>query len=114
MIPTERDLELIVRRVRSTFDATAIYLFGSHARGSGGSGSDIDLLIVGPSRQPQHRRGREVEAALRAFPASFDLLFYTEDELADARHDPLSFASTILINAKLLYERVPQTQEAVS
>jgi predicted nucleotidyltransferase len=105
VIATEQDFQWIVDRVRARFDATTIYLFGSHAKGMPKPESDIDLLIVGPSRLPQSRRGREVAAALAAFPANFDLLFYTDSELAEACTDPLSFISTILLNAKILYQR---------
>lgn len=107
MIPNERDLMWIVGRVRSGFDATAVYLFGSHAKGTPRPGSDIDLLIVGPSRLPRVRRGREVAAALAAFPTRFDLLFYTEEELSEERTDPRSFISTVMANARVLYERDP-------
>jgi uncharacterized protein len=101
----QSDIDWIVGRVRTFFEATTIYLFGSHAKGTSLPGSDIDLLIVGPSRLPQSRRGREVAAALAAFPAHFDLLFYTEAELADARSDTLSFVSTIMANARVIYQR---------
>jgi predicted nucleotidyltransferase len=105
VIPAQSDLDWIVKRVTTFFDATTIYLFGSHAKGMAAPGSDIDLLIVGPSRLPRSRRGREVAAALAAFPAHFDLLFYTEAELAEARSDPLSFMATILAKARILYQR---------
>jgi predicted nucleotidyltransferase len=105
MIPDERDLAFIVARIRSCFDATAVYLFGSQAKDSSGPGSDIDLLIVGPSGLPQARRGREVAAALAAFPTRFDLLFYTEAELAEERADPCSFISSALSGARTLFER---------
>jgi uncharacterized protein len=105
MIPDERDLAWIVARIRSCFDATAVYLFGSHAKDAPHPGSDIDLLIVGPSGLPQPRRGRGVAAALAEFPSRFDLLFYTEAELAEQRADPCSFISTIMANARVLYER---------
>jgi predicted nucleotidyltransferase len=108
MIPDERDFAWIVARVRSCFDATAVYLFGSHAKASPRPGSDIDLLIVGPSRLPRSRRGREVAAALAAFPTRFDLLFYTEEELAEERSDPRSFVSTVMASARTLYERETQ------
>jgi predicted nucleotidyltransferase len=101
----ESDLDWIVERVRTFFDATTIYLFGSQARGTSQAGSDIDLLIVGPSRLPQHRRGREVVAELAAFPARFDLLFYTEAELAEACGDPLSFIASSLTRARVIYQR---------
>jgi predicted nucleotidyltransferase len=114
VIPTESDLDWIVRRVQAFFDASAIYLFGSQGRGDARPGSDIDLLIVGPSRLPQHRRGREVAAALAAFPAKFDLLFYTEAELAEAARDPLSFIGGILADSRVLYQSIPPPNPAVS
>ena len=52
MTADERDLAWIVERVRSHYDATAIYLFGSHAKETPRPGSDIDLLIIGRSRLP--------------------------------------------------------------
>ena len=105
MIATENDLDWIVQRVRDSHDTSKIYLFGSQARGTPHPGSDIDLLIVGPSRLPQSRRGREAAAALAAFPAHFDLLFYTDTELTEARGDPLSFISNILTSGRVLYQR---------
>jgi predicted nucleotidyltransferase len=108
MIATDRDLDWIVDRVRANYDASTIYLFGSHAKGTPRPSSDIDLLIIGPSRLPRFRRGRQVAAALTTFPAHFDLLFYTQPELTQARRDPLSFISTILTNAQILYQRPDQ------
>lgn len=105
MIPTQSDLDWIVDRITTLVDTTTIYLFGSRAKGSAHLGSDIDLFIVGPSRLPPWRRGTEVRAALTAFPAHFDLLFYTEAELANECRDPLSFAARILTSARILYQR---------
>ena len=99
------DLEWIVERVRAHYDATAIYLFGSQAKGTPGEGSDVDLLIVGPSRLPRHRRGLQVAAALSVFPSHFDLLFFTDEELAEARTDRRSFISSAMLRAKVLYRR---------
>ena len=107
MTPDEHDLRWITDRVTSHYRATAIYLFGSHAKGTGHHGSDIDLLIIGPSRLPPERRGKEVAAALAAFPADFDLLFHTEEELAEACTDPYSFIGSILPRARALYRLQP-------
>jgi predicted nucleotidyltransferase len=107
MIPDEHDLRWITERVTSHYRATAIYLFGSHAKGTGRHDSDIDLLIIGPSRLPPERRGKEVAAALAAFPAGFDLLFHTEEELAEACADPYSFLASVLPKARTLYRHQP-------
>jgi predicted nucleotidyltransferase len=113
VIPTQSDLDWIVGRITNSLDASAIYLFGSQAKGLAHPGSDIDLLIVGPSRLPPSHRRPAAAAALATFPAHFDLLFYTEDELADECRDPLSFAARNLTTARLLYER-PRPPKAAS
>jgi predicted nucleotidyltransferase len=105
VIATDHDLAWITQRILGRYDAAAVYLFGSYARGTAHIGSDIDLIVVGPSRLPPPQRGKTIAADLAAFPLRFDLLFYTEDELADECRDPASFASVSLRNAKLLYER---------
>lgn len=108
MTPDDRDLAWIVESIRSRFATTAIYLFGSHAKHTSHADSDIDLLIVGETRLPRFSRGREVTAALKAFPARFDLLFFTEAELAEEMVDPLSFTSRVMTTAQRLYPH-PET-----
>ncbi len=103
MRPDGRDLAWIVQRVRGACDVSAIYLFGSHSRDGAHRGSDIDLLIVAPSRLPRARRGHHVAAALSSFPSQFDLLFYTEQELAEECGDPYSFMSSVVASARVLY-----------
>jgi predicted nucleotidyltransferase len=102
---SERDLELIVARILARQQPEAIYVFGSHAKGTAAPGSDIDLLVVAPSRLPRAHRGKELLAALAAFPRRFDVLCYTPEELAEECADPGSFAATIMLGARRLYPR---------
>lgn len=102
MTPSDQDFAWIAQRVRARYTATVIYLFGSQAKGTARPDSDIDLLVVGPSRLPQHRRGREVAAALASFPVHIDVLYYTEEELAEERTKPVSFISSALAGARIL------------
>ncbi|MCC7565784.1 MAG: nucleotidyltransferase domain-containing protein [Methanomicrobiaceae archaeon] len=44
------------RWIRSRWNASAVILYGSFARGDVYWGSDIDLLIVGDLRERFHRR----------------------------------------------------------
>jgi predicted nucleotidyltransferase len=103
VIATRPDIKLILERILSFSTPTFIYLFGSQACGQAHVHSDIDLLIVEPTTLPRQHRGRAVTAALRGFPASFDLLFYTPDELAEELDDPMSFASKAVASSRVLY-----------
>ena len=113
MIATPPDIKLILERILAFSTPTAIYLFGSQARGQAHVGSDIDVLIVEPTTLPRQHRGRAVTAALRGFAASFDLLFYTPDELAEELDDPTSFASNAVASSRVL-QVVPYGNDALT
>ena len=102
---TERDLEWIVTRILARTQPEEIYVFGSHAKGTAAARSDIDLLVVGPSRLPRTHRGKEIIAALAAFPRHFDVLCYTAQELDEECREAGSFAATIMLTARRLYPR---------
>jgi predicted nucleotidyltransferase len=75
-----RRLPTLLRRRR----VDAAYLFGSWARGQADPFSDIDLIVVAPSRRPFVDRFRDFPDLLRA-PAGIDLLIYTPEEFACER-----------------------------
>ena len=106
MIATDTDFNWIVERIVALQEPDKIYLFGSYALGKTHDKSDIDLLIVAPSRLPRPHRGKDVIAALSVFPSRFDLLFYTPQELEEQLQDPHSFEARNLAYARLLYSRV--------
>jgi predicted nucleotidyltransferase len=60
------------------------YLFGSWARNDADAHSDVDLMLVAPSRRPFVERFRDYPALLRG-PGALDLLVYTPEEFAVAR-----------------------------
>ncbi len=101
----EKDIRWIVERVVALCDPERIYLFGSYAKGTAHSGSDVDLLIVAPSTLPLAHRGKGVKAALSAFPCRFDLLFLTPQELADEMKDLYSFISAITASGQVVYQK---------
>jgi predicted nucleotidyltransferase len=103
MIATARDIELILDRILACCRPTTIYLFGSQARGDANADSDVDLLIVEPSKLRRRHRGGDVASALTGFAAGFDLLFYTPEELARELANPLSFASGVVAAGRPIY-----------
>jgi predicted nucleotidyltransferase len=61
----EEVITRIVKVLRSEYRPDGIILFGSHAYGTPGTDSDIDLLIIKRTRKPFHERYAEVSALLR-------------------------------------------------
>jgi predicted nucleotidyltransferase len=111
MIANESDFRWIADRIVALLDPDRIYLFGSYSLGTAHDQSDIDLLIVVPSGLPRWHRGKNVVAAMRAFPSEFDLLFYTPQELEEELQDPYSFAARVLGNGRLLYSKLGESEQ---
>ncbi|MCX2728003.1 nucleotidyltransferase domain-containing protein [Thermomicrobium sp. 4228-Ro] len=96
-------LAAAVERLVRELDPERILLFGSHARGTAGRRSDLDLIVVWDTQlEPLERIGR-VLALLADAPRSVDVLVYTPAEFAE-RAD-LPFLRGVLREARVLYER---------
>lgn len=61
------------------------YLFGSWGRGDADASSNIDLILVAPSRRPFVDRFRDYPELWQTAPAGIDLLIYTPEEFATQR-----------------------------
>jgi uncharacterized protein len=87
----------------------AVVLFGSEARESAGSHSDLDILIIEHENGlPRHQRAVDYRAALmdlsRLTGRDIDLLVYTKQEIDEWTNVPNAFVTTALREGKVLYE----------
>jgi predicted nucleotidyltransferase len=105
MLLSDDDLAWVVGGIVARYDPDRVYLFGSYAKGTNDPASDVDLLVVRPTKVPFAIRGRNIAPLLAGVAARFDVLFYTPDEIDAELQDPAGFISTILGDARLLYER---------
>ena len=98
----ERELRVVLERIVDA-DTEQVILFGSAARGSVGSTSDLDLLVVRrDSRRPAERAA---DLYRRAHPSvAVDLVIYTPEELETGRAES-SFIRRILREGRIVYDR---------
>lgn len=96
-------LEEAVKRLREALDLEALYLFGSHARHTADTRSDLDLLVVARTPLPPLKRLGLVLELLQDAPVPVDVLVLTPEELAERRELP--FLQGVLREAVPLYER---------
>jgi uncharacterized protein len=102
---TDELLVEVVHRILTIGSPSKILLFGSHAKGTARSDSDLDLLIIEESDLPRYRRsGRYRRALCGVFPAK-DIVVWTPQEVEEWKTVPNAFISTVLAEGKLLYER---------
>ncbi|MCE2509099.1 MAG: nucleotidyltransferase domain-containing protein [Nitrosopumilaceae archaeon] len=70
-----RMTEIIIKQ----FDPISIILFGSVARGSADSRSDIDLLVIMPEGTDEQEMQIKIRTALHHSPIAKDVLVNTQD-----------------------------------
>lgn len=100
----DRKLQEILKRLIPAFNPLAIYLFGSKARGDGGSNSDYDLMVVVPDNAAGERRKSKLAyQSLRGTGIAADVLVWTKSSFDRRLPVPTSLPSTIQREGKLLY-----------
>jgi predicted nucleotidyltransferase len=95
----------MVARIVDAVDPDRIILFGSRARGDGREGSDLDLLIIGPSRLPPWQRTVPIYRLLAGMGVPKDIIWWTPEEVHEWRGVRSHFINAVLREGQVLYER---------
>ncbi|MCZ7573951.1 MAG: nucleotidyltransferase domain-containing protein [Ardenticatenaceae bacterium] len=117
-------IETMVRRLVERFDPDQIILFvpyggypyetislggtprgGSHACGTAGPDSDVDLLIVIPVSGSRREKQIEMRVALHDIPVPKDIIVITPEELERRREIVGTVVRPALREGKVLYVR---------
>jgi transcriptional regulator with XRE-family HTH domain len=76
----EASIAQMARIIVERFNPERIILFGSHARGTPGPHSDVDLLVVMEVRGSKRRTAAEIGAAIHGFRFPKDIVVTTPSE----------------------------------
>jgi predicted nucleotidyltransferase len=101
-----KDIRAVTRQIAREFHPQRVILFGSHARGTAGRDSDVDLLVIMPFRGRTMEKSVEIHLKVHPlFPA--DILVRTPQAVRDRLRMGDSFMQEILQEGKVLYEASP-------
>ena len=95
----------MVRRIVKEFDPEQVILFGSHARGTAGPDSDVDLLVVLPVRGLKRDKQLEIRAALHDVRLPKDIIVTTPEDFAWRKEIPGTIERPAAREGKVLYVR---------
>ena len=98
-------IEGMVRRIVKRFDPERIILFGSHARGTAGPDSDVDLLVVMPVAGSKREKQVEIRLALHDFKIATDIIVTTPEEFSWRKEIPGTVERPAAREGKVLYAR---------
>ena len=98
------DLAWAVERLVESFHPQSIYVFGSHARGTPGPNSDIDLMVVvGDTDQPLHRLDQQGYGVLEPYRLPIELIFITRSDFERRLPAMASLPASVAREGRLLY-----------
>ena len=72
----------IVKRIVGLFAPEQVILFGSYAKGTAGSDSDVDLLVVMPVSGSKRQKIVEIGVALHDFSIAKDIMISTPEDFS--------------------------------
>jgi len=106
----EAFLKQAVRRIVSAFpQVRRIVLFGSYASGKPTKDSDLDFLVVMPTRKRWSDRVRSLQALFPERPIPIDFVVRTPEEIRKRLTSYFCpFTREILQKGKVLYEASPR------
>lgn len=102
---TDDKIQEVVRRIVEGFDPEKIILFGSHARGTAGRDSDVDLLIVMDVEGSRRRKATDIDLALVGILLPVDLIVVTPEDVERGRDQIGTIVRPALREGKVLHER---------
>ena len=99
----DAEIQDFVDKVVAEFAPQRVILFGSYARGDATPDSDVDLLVVMPTKKETIEQAVEVRQRVRrSFP--LDLVVKTPEDVAWRLSLQDCFLTTIMTEGKTLYE----------
>ena len=101
----KQDIDKMVKRLVDRFDPEQVILFGSHARGTAGPDSDVDLLVIMPVSGSKRAMQIEMRVALHNIRVPKDIILATPDEVARRRNIVGTIIRPALREGKVLYVR---------
>jgi len=93
-----------VKRIVQGSSPDKVILFGSSSQGKTTKDSDIDLLIIKPSKARRDERDIEIRKLLSDIVFPMDIFVYTPEEVKKYKDLPGSFIGKIINTGKVLYE----------
>jgi len=100
-----KEIENIRDLIIQEYHPDKIILFGSFARDTEQSDSDIDILVVSDQEKdlPHPKRGLNLRLKLAVMKKPIDILFYSHEDLYRWKNIRQSFCATLLREGITIY-----------
>ncbi len=100
---TKEQINHVVDIIVKNVHPKKVVLFGSHADGSAGKNSDLDLLVITDTRDEGFKRTKKIRKYLRGTKIPIDIVVYTPSEVEEWKDTKSAFITQVLENGKVIY-----------
>ena len=104
-VEAQATIQEMVRRIVDQFHPDQVILFGSHARGTAGPDSDVDLMVVMPVQGSINDKRLEIRIALHEIGVAKDIALVTPEQVAKYKDMVGTIIYPAIREGKVLYER---------
>jgi predicted nucleotidyltransferase len=101
----QEKIQEMTRLIVDRFHPEKIILFGSHARGTAGPDSDVDLMIVMPLSGSRRRKQIEVRVALHNIRMAKDIIVVTPEDIEKRKDIVGTVIRPAVRDGKVLYDK---------
>jgi predicted nucleotidyltransferase len=101
---TPDEIENLVQRIVARLRPQKVILFGSYAKGTPTTRSDVDFFVIKQTDQPMARRADHLKPLLSHALIPVDVHIYTPEEAEEYGKEPFSFVNSILKSGKTVFE----------
>ena len=105
-VSIERTLDRMVESIVRRFAPERVILFGSHASGSAGADSDLDLLVVMTPNRSKAEQELDILKALRRYHMPKDVIVTTPEDFAWRKKIPGTIERPAALEGRVLYEKL--------
>jgi predicted nucleotidyltransferase len=105
MMISKKIIREATKRIAEQFHPQRIILFGSYARGTADTKSDVDLLVISPLRKKRRTLILEMNRSLWGLGLARDIIILTPKEFEIEKEIPGTIARCAFKEGKLLYEQ---------
>jgi predicted nucleotidyltransferase len=102
---TEKEIEKLIDRIVTCIQPRQVIIFGSYAKGTATTRSDLDMLVIKETELPMKRRGDIFRHITANSLIPLDIHIYTPEEVEVYGREQFSFINSILKTGKTVFEK---------
>ena len=102
---TQTEIDTLVRRIVARIQPERVIIFGSYAKGTATSKSDLDIFVIKETDLPMANRADDLKPMLSQTLIPVDVHIYTAKEVEEYGEEPFSLINSILRSGKTVWRK---------